>query len=176
MITPEYAHNGVHFLRAKGRALAGRRRPLKTPARKTLFERLQTGLGEGIAHARRELTLKTIEVPEEPPEIDGATLAAMREEAEMSQAVFAKVINVSAKTVQSWEQGVREPSMASRRMIHIFSQRPEVVCEIVGMRGVKLTGVRIVTIGKGRRKIVMDHAKRVSKVSRKQHAEKVCSD
>ena len=30
------------------------------------------------------------------------------------QAVFAKVLYVSAKTVQSWEQGVRVPSKASR--------------------------------------------------------------
>jgi putative transcriptional regulator len=41
-------------------------------------------------------------------------LAALRKQTAMSQAVFARLLNVSTKTVQSWEQGVREPSDASR--------------------------------------------------------------
>ena len=35
--------------------------------RKPLFERLKKGLEEGIAHTQGELTLRTVEVPEEPP-------------------------------------------------------------------------------------------------------------
>ena len=70
-----------------------------TKTRKSFFERLKTGLEEGISHARDELNLKTSEVPEAPPEIDAKTLVALREEAEMSQAMFAKVLCVSAKTV-----------------------------------------------------------------------------
>ena len=133
-------------------------------ARKPLFERLKAGLEQGIAHAKGELTLKTVEVPEEPPEVDARTLAALREAAEMSQAVFARVLNVSVKTVQSWEQGVRVPSMASRRLIQVFSERPDVVCEIVGMQPVKLNGVKIVRSGQGRRRIEFSG----NRVSRKQ--------
>ena len=69
-------------------------------ARKPFFERLKLGLEEGIANAKGELTLKTVEIPEAPPEIDAKTLVALREEAAMSQAVFAKVLFVSSKTVQ----------------------------------------------------------------------------
>ena len=43
--------------------------------RKPFFERLKAGLEEGIAHAKGELTLKTVEVPEPPP-----ILAPMQEE------------------------------------------------------------------------------------------------
>src|SRR3954453_5568805 len=111
---------------------------MATKTHKSLFERLKSGLQEGIAHAKGELTLKTIEVPEAPPEIDAKTLVALREEAEMSQAVFAKVLHVSTKTVQSWEQGVRVPSKASRRLIHIFAEQPAVVCKVVGLRPVQL--------------------------------------
>src|SRR6478735_4384962 len=98
--------------------------PMKT--RKSFFERLKVGLQEGIAHARGELTLKTVEVPDPPPEIDAKTLVALREQAKMSQGVFARLLFVSAKTVQSWEQGVRVPSKASRRLIQIFAERPGV--------------------------------------------------
>jgi putative transcriptional regulator len=74
----------------------------------------------------------------------------------MSQAVFAKVLYVSAKTVQSWEQGVRVPSMAARRLIHIFTEQPATVCKIVGLPPVTLRGFKILSVGKGKRRIVRD--------------------
>ncbi len=129
---------------------------MATKTRKPIFERLKTGLAESIAHARGELTLKTVEVPEAPPEIDAKTLVALREQAAMSQAVFAKVLYVSTKTVQSWEQGVRVPSKAARRLIHIFAQQPALVCKVVGLPTVQLHGFKIVQVGKGRRRIVRD--------------------
>jgi putative transcriptional regulator len=128
--------------------------------RKSLFERLKAGLEEGIAHARGELTLKTVDVPDPPPEIDAKTLVALRVEAAMSQAVFAKVLYVSAKTVQSWEQGNRVPSMASRRLIQIFAEEPGMVCKVVGLPAVKLHGFKIVEFEKGKRRIVRDTANR----------------
>jgi putative transcriptional regulator len=51
----------------------------------------------------------------------------------MSQAVFARMLNVSTKTVQSWEQGVRKPSQAALRLIQVFRQDPAGLREIVGM-------------------------------------------
>ena len=129
---------------------------MATKTRKPFFERLKTGLEEGIAHARGELTLKTVEVPEAPPEIDAKTLVALREGAAMSQAVFAKVLYVSSKTVQSWEQGNRVPSMASRRLIQLFAEEPGVVCKVVGLPAVELHGFKVVESGNGKRRIVRD--------------------
>jgi putative transcriptional regulator len=129
---------------------------MATKTREPFFERLKTGLKEGIAHARGELTLKTVEVPEAPPEIDAKTLAALREGAAMSQAIFAKVLYVSSKTVQSWEQGDRVPSMASRRLIQLFAEEPGIVCKVVGLPAVELHGFKIVESGKGKRRIVRD--------------------
>ena len=47
------------------------------------------------------ITLRTVEVPEEPPENDGTRLTALRTQAAMSQSVFAKLLNASTKTLQS---------------------------------------------------------------------------
>ena len=129
---------------------------IATKPRKSLFEHLRTGLEEGIAHAKGQLTLKTVEIPEAPPEIDAKTLVALREAAEMSQALFARVLYVSPKTVQSWEQGIRVPSRASRRLIHIFTEQPGVVCQVVGLRSVQLHGFKIVPFGNGKRRIVRE--------------------
>lgn len=128
--------------------------------RKPLAERLKTSLEEAIRHARGEITLKTtvVELPDEPPEIDAPTLVAIRDQSRMSQAVFARLLNVSPKTVQSWEQGVRTPSHASRRLIQIYSQHPETVCQSVGLPPITLQGVTIEKGASGQRRIVVNGA------------------
>jgi putative transcriptional regulator len=101
--------------------------------RKPLFERLQQGLTEGIQQSRGELTLRTTVFPDRPPEISPEELTALRIKIEMSQAVFARVLSVSPRTVQSWEQGSRKPSLASRRLIQVIHENPALVLEAVGM-------------------------------------------
>lgn len=128
---------------------------MSTKRRKPLFERLKQGLEEGIAHSKGELTLRTVAAPEEPPEIDNATVAALRKQAAMSQEVFARMLNVSTKTVQSWEQGVRQPSDASKRLLQVFSTAPEVLCRTAGLPEIQLVGVEIATISDGKRRIVV---------------------
>jgi putative transcriptional regulator len=136
-----------------------------TSNRLPVAARIRKGLEEAIRHAQGEITLKTtaIELPDEPPEIDAPTLVALRDQPRMSQAVFARLLNVSRKTVQSWEQGVRTPSNASRRLIQIFSQHPETVCQSVGLSPIKLQGVAIEQMAPGHRRIVIQGAPAVRK-------------
>ena len=138
---------------------------MPTKTRPPLFERLQAGLQEAVAHVSGELTLRTTALPEEPPEIDQRTIVRLRERAMMSQSVFARLLNVSPKTVQSWEQGVRQPSESCRRLIQIFSLHPAVVCQTVGLPAIELPGVTIQRIGKTRTKIVIDGTPPPRKVS-----------
>jgi putative transcriptional regulator len=100
-------------------------------------DRIRKGLEEAILHAKGEITLKTtiFERPDPPPNVQADELTRLRIESGMSQAVFAQVLNVSTKTVQSWEQGSRKPSQAALRLIQVFRQNPSVVLQIVGMSG-----------------------------------------
>lgn len=125
--------------------------------RLSVAEQIRKGLEEAIRHARGEITLRTtvVELPDEPPEIDAPTLMALREQTRMSQAVFARLLNVSTKTVQSWEQGVRTPSHASRRLIQVFSQHPESVCQSAGITPVTLSGVTVTRLPTGRDRLVV---------------------
>lgn len=138
---------------------------MTTKQRKPLFDRLRQGLEEGIAHEKGDVDLRTIAVPDEPPEIDSATLIALREQAAMSQAVFAKLLSVSTKTLQSWEQGVHQPSDASRRLLQVFIEQPEVLCRIVGLPEIHLTGVRTEVAVNGRRKVVIRESVRKRRAS-----------
>jgi DNA-binding XRE family transcriptional regulator len=54
-------------------------------------------------------------------------------ESGMSQAVFAQVLNVSTKTIQSWKQGSRKPSQVALRLIQVFRQNRSGVLQVVGM-------------------------------------------
>jgi putative transcriptional regulator len=47
----------------------------------------------------------------------------------LSQSEFAKLLGVSVRTLQDWEQGRREPSGAARTLIAIADRRPEVLRE-----------------------------------------------
>jgi putative transcriptional regulator len=100
-------------------------------------EQIRKGLEEAIMHARGEITLKTytLEMPDPPPEVRADELTKLRLEGGMSQAVFARVLNVSTKTVQSWEQGSRRPSQAALRLIQLFRQDPSFVLQTAGMSG-----------------------------------------
>src|SRR5262245_17217802 len=128
-----------------------------TSKRLPVAAQIRKGLEEAIRHARGEITLKTtvVELPDDPPEIDSATLVALRGKSRMSQAVFARLLNVSTKTVQSWEQGLRSPSHASRRLIQIYSQHPEAVCQSVGLSPIRLPDVTIEKVAPGHHKIIV---------------------
>jgi len=105
----------------------------KSAERPALVERLKTGLEEGVQFARDELTLRTTEVPALPPALRPQEVRRLRQQLNMSQGVFARMLNVSPKTVQSWEQGERKPSQAALRLLQILAARPEVVCQVVGI-------------------------------------------
>lgn len=75
---------------------------MKSPkSRKPLFERLKTGLEEGIRHAKGVVILQTttLEVPHPSPEDRAEEVTEIRLGSEMSHAIFARMLKFSTKTV-----------------------------------------------------------------------------
>lgn len=93
----------------------------------SVFEHLRAGLEDSIAYSKGRLSLKTTTLPAPPPRVRAAQIVALRKKLRMSQAVFAAMLNVSTRTVQSWEQGVREPSDAALRMLQLVRAEPAIV-------------------------------------------------
>lgn len=56
--------------------------------------------------------------------------AEIRTRSGLSQASFARLLGVSARTLQQWEQGRRQPTGAARTVLRISAKHPEVLQEI----------------------------------------------
>ncbi len=96
------------------------------------FEELKGGLEEVLAHTQGKITLQSeiIEIPEPPISYTANHIKNIRKKGPYSQSVFAKVLNVSVKTVQSWESGERVPSHAALRLLEIVDKgiyRPKLI-------------------------------------------------
>ena len=95
-------------------------------ARKTEFSTQVNG------SIRRVITKRdgTIEKDEIIPAEKAQVLAA-RSATGLSQAAFAKLLGVSVRTLQEWEQGRRNPSGAAKSLITIAIKKPEIIKELL---------------------------------------------
>jgi putative transcriptional regulator len=56
---------------------------------------------------------------------------AMRKTMDLSQRVFAKLVGVSVKTLQNWEQGRRQPSGPATVLLTVLLTDPDAVLRVV---------------------------------------------
>ena len=61
-------------------------------------------------------------------------VAAARFKTGLSQVQFAQALQISARTLQEWEQGRRQPSGPARALIQIAFRHPEVIKEDIEIR------------------------------------------
>jgi len=60
------------------------------------------------------------------------TAAEARAQVGLSQMDFANLLGVSARTLQDWEQGRREPTGAAKTLLRVAVSHPEVLLELRG--------------------------------------------
>ena len=96
---------------------------------KELLERdAKRNIGEELLQAVRDLKagragrVTTVEV---------SPLAESRLRIGLSQSEFAKLLGVSLRTLQEWEQGRRTPSGAAKSLITIAIKKPDVLKELL---------------------------------------------
>ncbi len=75
------------------------------------------------------LDLRTVELPARPKPLKPADIRALRERLNASQALLARLLNVSSNAVESWEQGIREPRQATLKLLHIARKNPNALLE-----------------------------------------------
>jgi DNA-binding transcriptional regulator YiaG len=105
-------------------------RPTK-PERMTAKGReIVASLTEAVEVARAgvplesRFTVRTVEMPDEPAPYDAVAVRAARDKIAVSQAIFARLIGVSATLVRAWEQGQRSPALWARRLLDEINRDP----------------------------------------------------
>lgn len=96
------------------------------------FVDIEEAFQEALEHARGQrgdLRTMRITLPPAPRKMSHSEIAQLRERLNYSQSVFARLLNVSIKSVQAWEQGVREPSDAALKLLAVAAKHPEVLLE-----------------------------------------------
>jgi putative transcriptional regulator len=56
--------------------------------------------------------------------------AEARRKTGLSQSEFARLLGISPRTLQEWEQGRREPSGAARTLLLVARERPEAILAV----------------------------------------------
>jgi putative transcriptional regulator len=60
-------------------------------------------------------------------EISSNDIRAIRRKTKLSQAVFAKLLNVSPSSVRQWEQGKRTPTGSTKVLLDLLEKSPHVL-------------------------------------------------
>ncbi len=88
---------------------------------KTLFEDLVSSLQEAKAITKGK------SAPSRRFVVEAPDAKAVREQIGLSQSEFARVMRVSIKTLQNWEQHRRNPTGPAAALLKIMSTAPDVV-------------------------------------------------
>jgi putative transcriptional regulator len=84
------------------------------------MKRFQNDLLQSVRDMRSKRAAKTTKVI-----VTRASEARSR--VGLTQAEFAKLLGVSVRTLQDWEQGRREPTGAARTLLRVAEQHPRVL-------------------------------------------------
>ena len=73
----------------------------------------------------KRFTMRTVDLELDPQSYTAVEVRETRDSLNASQAVFAKLLAVSVKTVQAWEQGGPPPNPMACRLLDMMNQDPE---------------------------------------------------
>jgi DNA-binding transcriptional regulator YiaG len=93
------------------------------------FDDLLTSMRQGADHATGKITARTHQLTARAASFSGEEIAAIRKNLNVSQAVFADLLNVPKATAVAWERGLRSPSGAAMRLLQIAKNRPNALLE-----------------------------------------------
>ena len=92
-----------------------------------IFAELLESANEALEHAKGKRELRSTELPPPPSPVDGGGIRRLRTRLKMSQAVFARYLNVSTKLVQAWEADRRRPDGPALLLVRLIESNPAVV-------------------------------------------------
>ncbi len=81
--------------------------------------------GVKVSFTKKDLDSLGVDIPKVQFTTD--QIIAIRKQMNLSQTVFAKVLNVSASSIRQWEQGKRKPSGSTKILLELLEKSPHLL-------------------------------------------------
>jgi len=95
--------------------------------KRNLFEELDQGLKEAKDHDQGKMTLRTNKVDKSHIEITAKNIRDIREQFNMSRAIFATYLHISPRTLEKWEQGLSKPNEQAATLLKLTEKYPDTI-------------------------------------------------
>lgn len=95
--------------------------------KRNLFEELNQGLKEAKDHDQGKMTLRTHKVDKSHIEITAKNIREIREQFNMSRAIFATYLHISPRTLEKWEQGLSKPNEQAATLLKLTEKYPDTI-------------------------------------------------
>jgi putative transcriptional regulator len=99
------------------------RKTIKNAIGNTVNDLIKSGVKTSFSE--KELKALGVEIPD--VEINAKDIQEIRSKINLSQTVFAKVLNVSSSSVRQWEQGKRTPSGSTKVLLELLKENPNLL-------------------------------------------------
>jgi putative transcriptional regulator len=100
---------------------------MRRSIKEAIGESLQGLVDIGIKTSFTEKELKKFGVVVPVVEINAKDVLEIRKRINLSQSVFAKMLNVSSSSVRQWEQGTRTPTGSTKILLELLKKNPNIL-------------------------------------------------
>jgi len=94
---------------------------------KAIGETVQDMLNSGFKTSFTEKELNSLGVTIPEVQLDTHQIKKIRKNLNLSQTVFAKLLNVSPSSIRQWEQGKRKPTGSTRVLLDLLIRSPHIL-------------------------------------------------
>jgi len=81
--------------------------------------------GATVSFTKKELDSLGVIIPD--VQVTHAQIQAIRKQMNLSQTVFARLLNVSVSSVRQWEQGKRRPTGSTKVLLELLEKSPHLL-------------------------------------------------
>ena len=106
---------------------------MRSSIKKAIGTTVQDMLDSGLksSFTKKELNTLGVKIPEIV--ITSTEIKKIREKTNLSQTVFAKLLNVSPSSIRQWEQGKRVPTGSTKVLLELLNKSPHLLDYRVGV-------------------------------------------
>lgn len=100
---------------------------MRDSIKKSIGETAQDLMNSGVktSFTQKELNSLGVEIPE--VQLSAIQIQEIRKQINLSQTVFARLLNVSPSSIRQWEQGKRKPTGATKVLLELLKKSPHLL-------------------------------------------------